>query len=466
MFLKQYFLGCLAHASYMVADEETRTAVVVDPQRDVDEYLADAEREGFAIRHAFLTHFHADFVSGHLELRDRLGAEIHLGASAQADYAFTPMADGDSLEFGSVRLAVLETPGHTPEGISILVYDLAADAESPHAVLTGDTLFIGDVGRPDLMASVGVTSEELAGMLYDSLRDKLLPLPDETLVYPAHGAGSMCGRNLSSDTSSTLGVQRLYNHALQPMTKREFVALVTADLPPAPAYFAFDADLNRRERATLDAALEQSLRPLDLDTVLRLRAEGAQALGVRDPSEFAAGHLAGSIGIGLGGSFATWAGTMLDPATPIIIVAEPGAEPEAATRLGRIGFDRVAGYLDGGMLALGERADLVSRVERITAATLDELRSGGSPPAVMDVRAPSEWEAGHIDGSVNVPLNELATRLDEVPHEGMCVVHCASAYRSTIAMGLLQREGIDNCVELVGGIAAWEASQLAVATGP
>lgn len=463
MFLKQYFLGCLAHASYMVADEKTRTAVVVDPRRDIDEYVEDAEREGFAIQHALLTHFHADFVAGHLELRDRFGVEIHLGARAQADYPFTAMADGSVLEFGSVRLQWLETPGHTPEGISVLVFDLAKDAEQPEAVLTGDTLFIGDVGRPDLMASVGVTADELASMLYDSLRTKLMPLPDDTIVYPAHGAGSLCGRNLSTDTSSTMGVQKLYNHALQPMTKQHFVELVTTDLPPAPAYFAYDADLNRRERATLTTSLEQALQPLGLDDVLRLRDQGAQVIDVRDPSDYAGAYLAGSVSIGLGGSFATWAGVVLDPGKAIVIVADPGTETEAATRLSRIGFDNVAGYLEGGMLALGERPELVSRVTRATAGTVGEMREGSDAPLILDVRAPAEWADGHVEGSVNVPLNDLQARMGELSPESTYVVHCASGYRSAIAASLLSNAGFANVVELVGGFDAWQASKLPVA---
>ena len=324
MMLKQYYLGCLAHASYLIADEQTGTAVVVDPQRDIEQYLDDAQQHGLHIRYVFLTHFHADFLAGHLELRDRVGATICLGARAEADYAFRPFSDGETLELGQVRLQILETPGHTPEAISVLVYDLDQDAQHPHAVLTGDTLFIGDVGRPDLMASSGITADALAGMLYDSLHQKLLPLPDATLVYPAHGAGSMCGRNLSTDTVSPLGVQKRYNYALQPMSKADFIRLVTADQPETPAYFAYDALLNRRERPTLDQALARELNPLALDEVLRLLQTGAQVLDVRDPADFEGAHLAGSINIGLGGSYATWAGTLLERDKPIVLVAEPG----------------------------------------------------------------------------------------------------------------------------------------------
>ncbi len=372
MILKQYYLGCLAHASYLLGDEASATGIVVDPQRDIQQYLKDAETFGLQIRHVFLTHFHADFVAGHLELRDRCGATIHLGAQAQAEYAFVAMKDGDTLDFPGMRLQILETPGHTIESISILVFDLAKDAAKPYAVLTGDTLFIGDVGRPDLRASLGWTADDLGAHLYDSIHNKLLPLPDETLVYPAHGAGSLCGKKLSSDTVSSLGDQRRLNYALQPMSKEEFIRLVTADQPDAPAYFTYDAILNTRERATLDKNLEQVLHPIDLDEVLRMGDLGAQILDVRDAAEYAKGHLAGSINIGLGGQYATWAGTVLDRAKPIVIIAEPSREQEAALRLGRIGFDHVKGYLQGGMEALPSRPDLVWPTERVSAPMVAE----------------------------------------------------------------------------------------------
>jgi len=331
MILKQYYLGCLAHASYLLGDEASSTAIIVDPQRDIQQYLADAQTWGLQIRHVFLTHFHADFVAGHLELRDQVahevahekGATIHLGSRAQAEYKFVPMKDGDTLEFPGLRLQVLETPGHTIESISILAFDLQNDSTKPHAVLTGDTLFIGDVGRPDLRASLGWSANDLGAHLYDSLHNKLLMLPDETLVYPAHGAGSLCGKNLSSDTVSSLGDQRRFNYALQPMSKEEFIRLVTADQPDAPPYFTYDAILNTRERATLDKNLEQVLRPIDLDEVLEMGDAGAHILDVRDPAEYAKGHLAGSINIGLGGQYATWAGTVLGRSKPIVIIADP-----------------------------------------------------------------------------------------------------------------------------------------------
>ena len=459
MILKQYYLGCLAHASYLVGDEAKGVAAVVDPQRDIGQYLEDAAAHGLSIRYVVLTHFHADFVAGHLELRDRAGAQICLGARARADYAFVPLAEGDALDLGQVRLKILETPGHTPEAISILVFDRARSETAPHAVLTGDTLFIGDVGRPDLMASVGVTARELAAMLYKSLRTKLLPLPDATLVYPAHGAGSMCGKNLSSDTVSTIGEQRRYNYALQEMSEDEFIRLVTADQPEAPAYFSFDARLNMQERPTLDETLGRALKALTLSEVVAMRDAGAQVVDTRDPADFEGAHLAGAVNIGLEGKYATWAGTLLRRDRPILIVANVGREGESAMRLGRIGFDHVAGHLEGGMEALRARPDLLAKTERITAAALAERLSGPQPPFVLDVRTEAEHAQKHIDGSLNIPLNRLEERAAEVPRGRPVVIHCASGYRSSIAASILKNKGIAAVTDLVGGYSAWEAER-------
>jgi len=464
MIFEQKYLNCLAHASYLIGDESSGRAVVVDPQRDIDEYLQSAAAHGLRIEHVFLTHFHADFIAGHLELRDRTGARIHLGARGEAEYDFEPANEGDVLDLGRVRLQILETPGHTPEGICLLVFDLDRDAKTPHAVLTGDTLFIGDVGRPDLMASVGASATDLGGQLYDSLHDKLLPLPDSTLVYPAHGAGSMCGRNLSKETVSTIGEQRRFNYALRPMSRDDFVRLVTADQPEAPSYFAYDADMNRRERPTLDATLARTLRPLSLAQALELQKEGATVLDVRDPSDWAGAHWTGSIDIGLGGQFATWAGTLLDRERAIVLVAEPGREVEAATRLGRIGFDRIAGYLEGGMAALAARPDLVRSIERVTAPVLADWMAAAAPPVLIDVRRPAEHAALRIEGALQIPLSHLERRLDEIPRGRRVVVHCASGYRSAVAVSILERHDVRDATDLVGGIAAWQASSLPVGT--
>ena len=463
MILEQYYLGCLAHASYLIGDETSGEAAVVDPQRDVEQYLEDAARLGCRIEHVFLTHFHADFIAGHLELRDRVGARIHVGARASAEYPFEPMEDGSTLLLGRIRLAVLETPGHSPESISIVVYDPDRSEELPYAVLTGDTLFIGDVGRPDLRASLGWKAEELASMLYDSLHEKLGRLPDETLVYPAHGAGSLCGKNLSTDTVSTIGVQRRYNYALQPMGREQFIEIVTAELPDPPPYFSYDAVLNARERPTLEQSLERGLTPLSLEEALALAEKGAQVLDARDAAEFEAAHIRGSVNVGLGGSYATWCGTVLDRERGVVLIAEPGREAEAAIRLGRIGFDTVAGYLAGGMEQLDGAPQLIERTERVTAGALAEELAGPEPPLVVDVRTPAEWEQQRIESSVNVPLSRMLDQLEELPADRGVVVYCASGYRSAIAASVLSRAGLAKVADLVGGLPAWEAVKLATA---
>ena len=460
MIFKQFYLNCLAHASYFVGDRASQTAAVVDPQRDVEQYLAYADEEGVRIRHVILTHFHADFVAGHLELRDRTGAAVYLGAPATAEYAFTPLADGDTIAFGRVRLQALATPGHTAESISILVFDLDRSETQPHAVLTGDTLFVGDVGRPDLRVALGWSAADLGRMLYDSLHRKLLPLPDETLVYPAHGAGSLCGKAISRETVSTLGEQRRVNYALQSMSPEAFIEIVTADQPDAPAYFTYDAVLNSRERPTLDQALARGLNPMPLDAVLEAQAAGAQVLDTREAAEFAAAHLAGSINIGLGGQYATWAGTVLDRERPIVVIADPRRELEAATRLGRIGFDNVAGYLEHGLRALESRPDLRRATDRLSAALAAARLQSPQPPLVVDVRTPREHASGSIPGSVNMPLNHLTERVRELPTDRQVLVYCAGGYRSSIAASLLKRAGFTDVVDLAGGMAAWDAAQL------
>jgi len=459
MILHQFYLNCLAHASYLVGDERTGDAAVVDPQRDIDQYLAFAGAHGLRIAHVLLTHLHADFIAGHLELRDRVGATIYLGAAAKAEYAFTPLHDGDRVELGGVRLQAIETPGHTPESISLAVYDLGRSASEPHAVLTGDTLFVGDVGRPDLRAALGWSATDLGGLLYESLRARLMTLPDASLVYPAHGAGSLCGKALSKETVSTIGEQRRSNYALQPMTKTAFVDLVTADQPDAPPYFTYDAVLNSKERPTLDEALARVVNPLTLDHVLALQNVGAQLLDTRDPAEFAAAHVAGSINIGLGGQYATWAGTILSREHPIVIIADPGREHEAATRLGRIGFDHIVGYLKDGLHSLASRPDLTATTERVSAPLAAERLATGVPLSV-DVRAPGERAQKRIGGSVGIPLNHLVERLQELPRDRPLLVYCAGGYRSSIAASLLQREGFRQVSEIAGGLAGWETANL------
>lgn len=464
MILKQFYLNCLAHASYLVGDEHTHAAAVVDPQRDVEQYIAFAAAHGLRIEHVFLTHFHADFVAGHLELRDRVDAKIYLGAAARAEYSFVPLQDGDIVDLGRVRLKALETPGHTAESISIVVFDLDRSPGEPQAVLTGDTLFVGDVGRPDLRVALGWSASDLGGLLYESLREKLLALPDNAVVYPAHGAGSLCGKALSKETVSTIGEQRRSNYALQPMSKAAFVELVTADQPDAPSYFTYDAVLNSQERPTLDQTLER-ISALSLDQVLALQSVGAQLLDTRDPAEFAAAHMAGSINIGLGGQYATWAGTVLSREHPIVIIADPGREHEAAMRLGRIGFDQVVGYLEDGLHSVEARPELMKATERLSAQVAAERVESAPPqrkPIMIDVRAPGERQQKRIAGSVGMPLNHLGERLSELPADRPLLVYCAGGYRSSIAASLLQRHGFAHVSEIAGGIAAWDAGRLPV----
>lgn len=460
MILQQFYLKCLAHASYIIADESTGTAAVVDPQRDIDQYLDFAREHALRIEHVILTHLHADFIAGHLELRDRLGARIYLGKAATAEYAFTPLADGDRIEMGRVRVEALETPGHTPDSICLLVFDLDASASVPHAVLTGDTLFVGDVGRPDLHGSLGWTAEALGTLLYRSIHQKILPLPDSSLVYPAHGAGSLCGKALGNETFSTVGEQRRVNYALQPMSERDFITLVTSDQPDAPAYFVYDAVMNSRERPTLPETIAREAKSLSLDDALAMHQSGAQVLDTRDAAEFAAAHLRGSINVGLGGQYATWAGSVIDPAKPVILICETGTELESAVRLGRIGFDNVAGHLAGGMAALEHRPDLISTTLRLSPSNASEAMSAGDVTAV-DVRTPGERSLTSIAGALQMPLSRLFAHSGELPSGPPLLLFCAGGYRSSIAASLLESRGF-SVREMAGGITAWEQAGLPV----
>jgi hydroxyacylglutathione hydrolase len=434
-------------------------AAVIDPQRDVDHYLQFAAEHGLRISHVILTHLHADFIAGHLELRERTGATIYLGRTASAEYPFTPLGTGDRITLGGVHLESLETPGHTPESICLLVHDAAS--REPAAVLTGDTLFIGDVGRPDLRAALGWTATDLGNRLYDSLA-RLMTLPDSSLVYPAHGAGSLCGKALSKETVSTIGEQRRVNYALQPMTRETFVDLVTTDQPEAPAYFTYDAVLNSKIRPTLSEALLKELMPLSLEDVLGLQRIGAMILDTRESGEFASAHLKDSVNIGLGGQFATWAGTLVGKDEPVVLVTTPGAEHESALRLGRIGFDNVRGYLDGGMAEASGRAARLRRGDRLSPELAAERLAGADAPLAIDIRTPAEHTRVSIPGTLHVPLSQWAHSLPQVPKGRAAIVFCAGGYRSSIAASLLRRHGVQNVSEIAGGIAAWQTVGLSV----
>jgi glyoxylase-like metal-dependent hydrolase (beta-lactamase superfamily II)/rhodanese-related sulfurtransferase len=463
MFFKQFYLGCLAHASYMVGSDGE--AAVVDPRRDVQEYLQEAAAAGLKIRYVVETHLHADFVSGHRELAERTGATVVFGARAGAGIPHRAVADGDEIRVGRVVLRFLETPGHTPESVSVLVTDTEASPD-PAMVLTGDTLFIGDVGRPDLAAGVDATPAQMAGLLYESLHGKLLKLRDEVQVFPAHGAGSLCGKNISKETSSTIGEQRHRNYALQPMPKEQFVRMLTADLPEVPRYFAMDVAMNREGAAPLaDRPLPPALGP---EAVRRMAGEGAHVLDVRPGADFGAGHVPGSINVGLGGQFASWAGTLLDAARPIVVVADGEARVrEAVMRLARVGLENVAGYLDGGLEAWHRAGLPVAEVPQIAVAELKErLDKAGPGLQVVDVRRPGEYAAGHVPGAASRPLDRLERDLGGLEPARPTAVICAGGYRSSAATSLLQRHGFGDVANVIGGTSAWVAAGYAVETPP
>ncbi len=463
LYLKQHYLGCLSHASYVVGDTASGVAAVVDPQRDISIYLDDAKAHGLTIKYVIETHFHADFLSGHLELAEACGAEIIFGKAAEGrtDFAIRTVSDGETLSLGdatsannkSVELEFRETPGHTPESISIVVRE--HPGATPHAVFTGDTLFIGDVGRPDLLAAVGHTAEDLGRMLYHSLRDKLLTLPDSTLVYPAHGAGSACGKNLSTNTVSSIGEQRTTNYALAPMSEDQFVEAVTEGQAAAPLYFLFAATTNRKARETF-----QEDRPLDamsLSMVQEAMKNGATIVDTRDDADFALGHLKGSINVGLGGRFAEYSGEVVSPGTPMIVVAEPGKEREATIRLARIGFDTVIGYLEDPVKVFIENPDMVQVASRLTAADFDSRRNEIADLQLVDVRNPGEFKLGTIDGAQHLELAALTRRLDELDPTKPTVVFCAGGYRSSIAASTLRANGFKDVSDILGGYNAWSA---------
>jgi glyoxylase-like metal-dependent hydrolase (beta-lactamase superfamily II)/rhodanese-related sulfurtransferase len=463
MYFKQFYLGCLAHASYLIgADGE---AVVVDPQRDVEQYLAEAQRQGLRIRHVIETHLHADFVSGHRELAERAGARIYLGHRAGATFEYVAVHEGDEIRLGQdVVLRFLETPGHTPESISVLVFDHGVSTE-PLKVLTGDTLFIGDVGRPDLVGSKGYSAAAMAGMLYDSLRQKLLSLPPTVEVYPAHGAGSACGRNISKETSSTIGREAATNYALQPMTREDFVRLMTTDLPPAPPYFSHDAEQNRQGAVPLDSLPPPPrLAPTEF---ARLTEEGAVVLDVRDGAAFGRGHVPGAINVGLGGQFASWAGTLLSPGQRLLIVGENDEMvQEARVRLARVGFENVAGSLAGGVAAWEDAGYSLARVPQVTVDELRREENYGLLYRILDVRRPAEYAGGHIPGAINLPLDRLEKELAELDPTRPWAVACASGYRSSAACSLLKRYGYHRIANVVGGTTAWTQAGHTVESTP
>jgi hydroxyacylglutathione hydrolase len=449
MYFEQFYLGCLAHASYLLASEGE--AVVVDPQRDVELYINAASQHGLAIRHIFETHLHADFVSGHKELAARTGATIYMGAQAGATFPHVSVRDGFELQFGKASIRVLETPGHTTESICLVVTDDEKSSQ-PWAVLTGDTLFIGDVGRPDLSGTH--TPQQLAGMLYDSLHNKLMQLADSVLVYPAHGAGSLCGKNMRAERSSTIGTERLTNYALQIKSKDEFVAQLTSNLPARPEYFSKDAEINRTGAASLsELAPLRAIAPSELKNMLD---EGEIALDVRPGDDFAAAHVPGSVNIALSGQFASWAGAVLGVSAHPVLIADTDQQiEEARLRMARVGIEALDGYLDGGIAAWMRAGLSIETLPQITAAQLAESLASGDVQ-VLDVRREGEWNAGHIEGANWWPLDNFRISPPEIDREARVAVHCKSGYRSMIACSLLQRAGFKHVSNIAGGYDAWQ----------
>ncbi|HEV7394917.1 MAG TPA: MBL fold metallo-hydrolase [Pyrinomonadaceae bacterium] len=459
MHFKQFYLNCLAHASYLLGSEGE--AAVVDPQRDVDQYLAEAEANGLTIKYVIETHLHADFVSGHQELAERTGAEIVFGKAAQATFPHRPVSDGDELRVGSIRLRILETPGHTPESICVLVIDPAVSAE-PQKVLTGDTLFIGDVGRPDLAGGLGYTPQAMAAMMYDSLHNKLLKLDDAVEVYPAHGAGSMCGRSLSSESSSTIGEQRRFNYALNSMSRDEFVSMMTTDLPEAPAYFPRDAEINRSGAKSLDGlSRPAALNPSELNRLITATQTNSlryTVLDVRSAADFGAGHIPGSLNIGLGGQFAIWAGSLIPLESSILLVAESDEKvEEAIVRLARVGIENVKGYLKGGIKEWIEAGNKLATVPQISVADLRNLLHNAPDLQIIDVRRPPEYQKGHVPNAKHAPLSNLKQELEKNrpdPNRKTAVI-CAGGYRSSAAASILEPMGFRNLLNVTGGTNAW-----------
>lgn len=454
MIFTQYYLDCLSQASYLIGDETNGRAVVVDPRRDIDEYVEDAKAAGLTIELVIETHFHADFLSGHLELAAATGADIVFSSAAKTEFESRKMSDGERLSLGKVELEFLHTPGHTPESMSIVVYERAGD-EVPYGVLTGDTLFIGDVGRPDLLSSIGFTRDELAHQLYDSLHTKLLPLPDATKVYPAHGAGSACGKNLSTETWSTMGEQRCTNYALLAPDRDTFIDLVTEGQPPAPAYFILDAVLNRQDRELLDE--NEMPVALDLAAFDAKVAGGATIIDGRNAEEFALGHLRGSINVGLAGRYAEFAGSVVPSGVDIVLLVDEGFELEAKNRLARIGFDRVVGFLANPLAVMATNPDRVQRASRMTAAEFEQHKGGVVGLQLVDIRNPGEVASGTIEGAASIPVGQLPKRLDELDANAPTIVFCAGGYRSSVGASVLRQAGFTDVSDILGGYSAWAA---------
>jgi hydroxyacylglutathione hydrolase len=457
MIFTQHYLSCLSQASYLIGDESSGRAVVIDPRRDIDIYLDEAAEHGLRIERVIETHIHADFLSGHLELAEATGAAISFGEKAEVEFPIEPLSDGQRISLGEVTFEILSTPGHTPESICVVVYEHPGD-EIPYGVLTGDTLFVGDVGRPDLCASSGISADELARLLYRSLHDKLLALPDATRVFPAHGAGSSCGKQMSSDTSSTIGEQRATNYALKKPSLETFVAAVTEGQSVQPPYFEFASNRNTEAHPLLDE--EDSPPLLDVDDVLRRAEAGAVLLDTRDPGDYASGHFRGAVNVSLNGRFAEWAGSVLAPDRDIVLVGDLARASESRIRLSRVGFDRIVGQLRDLAAVVARRQDLVGAASRLSVHQLAGLRDLEPRLQIVDVRGPGEVEEGAIPGAREIPLPALMDSLSKLDQAAPVVVYCGSGTRSMVAASVLRASGFEDVSDVLGGYGAWDSANL------
>ncbi len=446
MYVEQLYTGCLAEAAYYI--ESNGEAAIIDPMRETEPYLEILAKRGAKLKYVLETHFHADFVSGHLDLAKQTGAKLIFGPTASPSYSSYIAEDGERFELGNIEIKVLHTPGHTMESTTFLLID---EHGKDHAVFTGDTLFIGDVGRPDLAIKSDLTQEDLAGMLYESLQNKILPLADEVIVYPAHGAGSQCGKNLSKETVSTIGEQRKYNYALQPMTKQQFIVVVTEGITPPPAYFPENARINREGYQNIDEVLKRNLKPLSLVSFQETLDSGALVLDTRHEDLFENAFIENSLNIPLNGQFAVWVGTLIKIDQPLVLITETGKEHESVLRLARVGFENVAGYLEGGIDTWKNGGKPISTITSIEAGLVPAYVSSGYE--ILDVRRSSEAETEHISGAINISLMDLENRLKELSQTSKYVLHCAGGYRSMIASSILRNHGFTNFVNVHGGFA-------------
>lgn len=440
MYIEQLYTNCLAEAAYYV--ESGGEAAIIDPLRETEPYVAMAEARGASIKYVFETHFHADFVSGHIDLSRQVGAPIVYGPGATAEYDVYNAYDGEVFTLGKVKIKVLHTPGHTPESACFLLFD---EQGREHAIFSGDTLFVGDVGRPDLLDGT-MSSETLAGMMYDSLHNKIMTLPDDVIVYPAHGPGSACGKNIGKETVSTIGEQKRFNYALQKMSREEFIGKITEGIPAPPAYFFEDARINKEGYDPIDQVIEANSKPLSPEAFRNETAKGAIILDTRPADIFEKGFVPGSINIGLNGQFAVWVGTLIDISNRLVLVTEPGKENETILRLARVGYENVAGYLQGGAMAYDQKLDTIHSVD--AQGVVPEIEGGAT---VLDVRKQNEWNVSHLEGAAFLPLSEFPGNLKDLDRHAHYIVHCGGGYRSMTAISIMKKLGFTNLINVYGG---------------